>query len=107
MSICDLLAKNLGKPNGKLCPVSTPFDEQLAIHANSYFMRRADQMYGCGLPGEPSCESIEREENFHKKKIYDLTRERNAYLEKIKDIPFSCFITLEELKDHFGISLLP
>ena len=60
MSICDLLAKNLGKPNGKLCPVSTPFDEQLAIHANSYFMRRADQMYGCGLPGEPSCENLEK-----------------------------------------------
>ena len=71
--ITALLA-NLGKSNSKLCPFSTPFDEKLSQHVNSYFSKQAEIYRGCGLPGEPSCESIEREENFHKKKIFSLKK---------------------------------
>ncbi len=99
--ITALLA-NLGKSNSKLCPFSTPFDEKLSQHVNSYFSKQAEIYRGCGLPGEPSCENLEKKANFHRKKIYALSQERNDYLRKIGPIPISCFVTLKEIRENFG-----
>ncbi len=102
--ICNLLARNLGKPNGELCPTSTPFDKKLALNANSYLIRRAESNgVACGLPGEPSCDEIASMARYNKKKIVELNKKRNDYLEKIDGIPSSCFITSKELSEHYGI----
>ena len=80
----------------------TPFDEKLSQHVNSYFSKQAEIYRGCGLPGEPSCENLEKKANFHRKKIYALSQERNDYLRKIGPIPISCFVTLKEIRENFG-----
>jgi hypothetical protein len=100
--MCNLLARNLGKPLGQLCPISTPFDEELAECANSFFVAHSYSR-GCGLEGEPSCEEVDEWAKFNQRKIADLSEKRNEHLKKIKSIPSYCFLTPQELESHFHI----